>query len=262
MRWSALGKKTILGFALALLLQLLLGVVAYRNILALMEANRWVGHTEEVLTTLESLLTQAQDVEVERGYLLTGDESFLAPYQAARQGILPTLQHLRQLTTDNPQSQVRLITLESLVKQRLMLAQSMIEVRQVKGPEVALRVVQSGHGDALMAEIHSLVDALRGEVIVILQQRRTAADRYGQIVLWVIVLNNVLVFAFLAFAGSVINLDRSKRKAVERVLLQSYTRMERQAEERATVLSQNSNGVPPAEPERQHQKPALQNRET
>src|SRR2546422_11573621 len=148
MRWLSLGKKTIWGFSLALLLQLVLSVVAYRNILALMKTNRWVAHTEEVLATLESVLTQARDAEVERGYLLTGDDLFLAPYQAARQALLPTLQHLQQLTTDNLQFQVRLATLESLIKQRLILAQSMIDVRQAKGPEVAIRLVKSGRGSA------------------------------------------------------------------------------------------------------------------
>lgn len=263
MRRLSLGKKTIWGFSLALLLQLVLSVVAYRHILTLMETNRWVVHTEEVLATLESLLTQARDAEVERGYLLTGDELFLAPYQAARQASLPTLQHLRQLTTDNPQFQVRLATLESLIKQRLILAQSMIDVRESKGPEVAMRLVQSGRGSALLAEIHALVDDLRSEEITVLQQRRMAADRNGQTALWMIVLSDMLVCVFVAFASGVVHQDRSKRKTAEWTLLQAHMRMEQQDEERAAALSQDSSGPPQPEiPERQPEEPALGERET
>ena len=108
MRRLALNRKTILGLSVVLLLQLFLSGVAYGNIVALIEINGWVAHTEEVVVTLESLLAQAQDAEVERGFLLTGDGLLLAPYEAARQAILPTLQRLQQLTTDNPLSPVRL----------------------------------------------------------------------------------------------------------------------------------------------------------
>ena len=258
MRWLSLGKKTIWGFTLALLLQFVLSVVAYRSILALMEANRRVAHTEEVLAALESLLTQARDAEVERGYLLTGDELFLAPYEAARQAILPTLQQLRQLTGDNPRFQVRLATLDSLLKQRLILAQSMIDVRQSKGPEVAIRLVQSGRGSALLAEIHSLVDDLRGEEVAALQQQRTAANRSGQTALWVIILSDVLMLAFVAFAGGVVHQDRGKRKAAEWALLRAHQRMEQQGEGRAAPS--RDGGPQPEARERRPPRPAPQER--
>ncbi|HEV8718293.1 MAG TPA: CHASE3 domain-containing protein [Candidatus Binatia bacterium] len=261
MRWLSLGKKTLWGFSLTLLLQLVLSVVAYRNTLALMAANRWVAHTQEVLATLESLLTQARDAEVERGYLLTGDELFLAPYQAARQAVLPTLQQLRQLTTDDPQFQVRLSTLDSLIKQRLILAQSMIDVRQSKGPEVAIRVVQSGRGSALLAEIHALVDDLRSAEVAALQQRRMTADRNGQIALSGIVLSDVLVLAFVAFASGVVYQDRSKRKAAEWALLRTHQRMEQQQEGHAAALSPDSGEPQSKIPERRREEPAPPGRE-
>ena len=118
MRRVALSRRIIFGFSAGLLLQLLLSIAAYRNLVALMGVNRWVVHTEDMLATLENLFAQAQDAEVERGYLLTGDQLFLTPYQTARQEILPTLQRLQQLTSDNPLSQSRIVTLESLLKQR------------------------------------------------------------------------------------------------------------------------------------------------
>src|SRR5262245_61737211 len=71
MRQLALHRKTIIAFGVVLLLQLFLSVMAYRHVVALMEINSRVAHAEEVLATLESLLAQAQDVEVERGFLLT-----------------------------------------------------------------------------------------------------------------------------------------------------------------------------------------------
>ena len=258
MRRLALSRSTIFGFAIVLLLQLLLSVVVYRSIVALMKANDWITHTEDVLATLESLLAQAQDAEVERGYLLTGDELFLAPYQTARQVLGPTLQRLQQLTTDNPLSQARLATLGSLVKQRLTLAQSVIDVRQAKGSEVALRLVQSGRGRALMAEIRSLVDGLRSEEVALLQQRRTAANRNGWIAFWMMVLSNVVLLVFVVFVGCVMQKDRAKRKSAERVLLHVYTKAGPRVEGYATPLLPESGELPSESTDCPHKEPSLQ----
>jgi len=262
MRRLSLGKRIILGFSLALLLLLFLSVVAYRNILVLMETSRSVAHTGEVLATLESLLAQAQDAEVERGYLLTGDELFLAPYHTARQTILSTLQHLRQLTTDNPHYQEQLATLESLIKQRLTLAKSIIDLRQAKGPKVAISMMQSGRGRALMAEIHLLVDDLRSEEVTLLQQQRIAVDRSAQTVLRVILMSNVLAFVFVAFAGGTVSQALTRRKAAERTLLQAYTTMEQRGVARPAALSQPNRELPHESTERQQAEAALHGQPT
>jgi CHASE3 domain sensor protein len=259
MKRFALNRKTVFGLGVVLLLQLSLSVVAYRNIVALMETNRQVAHTEEVLATLESLLGQAQNAEVERGFLLTGDDLFLAPYEVARQEILPTLQRLRQLTAANPISNVRLATLESLVKQRLTMAQRVIEVQQAKGSEVAIRLAQSGRGRALMAEIHSLVEDLRNEEITELQERQLSADRNGRVALWVIVLSNVVALGFVVCAGTVIHQDRNKRRSAERALLQVYTRGEPRGGNLTSAMPTQGNGEVPAA-SNEHREPVLPRR--
>jgi CheY-like chemotaxis protein/signal transduction histidine kinase len=48
------------------------------------EAKGWMIHTYEVIAHIESLLSRLQDAETgERAYLLTGQEDYLEPYQAA-----------------------------------------------------------------------------------------------------------------------------------------------------------------------------------
>jgi len=243
MRRLWFGKKIILGCSLALVLLLFLSVAAYRNIHTLIETSREVAHTGEVLTTLETLLTQAQSAEVERGYLLTGDELFLAPYNAARQTLLPTLQQLQQLTADNPAYQGRLTTLKALIEQRLAFAQSIIDLQQAKESRGAIHMTQSERGRVLMAEIYSLIDGLRSEQIALLQQRPVSVVHSAQSTLWVIMVSNVLAFVVVAFAGSAIYRALSRRKAAERALLQAYMKLEQQAEKRPAPLSQANGEV-------------------
>jgi PAS domain S-box-containing protein len=83
-------------------------------------ATTWVRHTDEVRVRIAQLKSTLLDAETGlRGYLLTGDEAFLAPYERARSTWRPQLDELRALTTDNPDQQARLHALEGLVMDEL-----------------------------------------------------------------------------------------------------------------------------------------------
>ena len=50
----------------------------------LIEANRWVVHTHEVIEGLEDVLSVLKDAETgQRGFVLTGQQRYLEPYNAA-----------------------------------------------------------------------------------------------------------------------------------------------------------------------------------
>lgn len=79
-----------------------------------------VVHTQKVLRASDQLLNSLLNAETGiRGYGLTEDLKFLAPYQQALPEIEPTLQNLSQLVKDNPQQQQQLSELTQLVDQEL-----------------------------------------------------------------------------------------------------------------------------------------------
>jgi signal transduction histidine kinase len=85
-------------------------VAALAGALALVHrgAERWVHHSREVSRVARQALTLGVDRETAlRGYLLTRDDSLLAPERIAR-GLLPLkLDTLVRLTADNPAQQAR-----------------------------------------------------------------------------------------------------------------------------------------------------------
>src|SRR5215470_16797683 len=90
--------------AFALTLAVILGatIVSYRNTRRLFAESLWVAHTQEVRATLSGLLSAIQDAETgQRGYVITGDESFLEPYVAAQREVPTRLQHLLYEVRDN-----------------------------------------------------------------------------------------------------------------------------------------------------------------
>src|SRR6185437_11396412 len=95
------GKRIAAGFALALALLLFMGAIAFHSTSLVGEASEWVRQTQIVLTRLCDvvvLLTEAQSAN--RGYALTGDESFLEPYHKAQRELPEALKVLRDLTAD------------------------------------------------------------------------------------------------------------------------------------------------------------------
>src|SRR5882724_11976401 len=97
------GRKLGLGFAIAVLTLLVIGVSGYRSTEHLIENDHWVTHTHEVRTKLNDLLSSLKDVETgNRGFITTGDDNFLEPYRSALLDVDRLISELRNLTVDNP----------------------------------------------------------------------------------------------------------------------------------------------------------------
>src|SRR2546430_329256 len=101
--------KVRVGFGFALTCLGAIGIVSYLSVVRLSENAARVERTHEVLSSLELLLAAATDCETaERGYVITGDESYLEPYREAAAVIDSRTRRLRELTADNRAQQRRL----------------------------------------------------------------------------------------------------------------------------------------------------------
>lgn len=83
----------------------LLGAVAFVAVINyLLSAMQWVEHTDRVIGNANETVKLSIDMETGmRGFLITGDERFLDPYEVAKPRILGSLKSLRSMVEDNPQ---------------------------------------------------------------------------------------------------------------------------------------------------------------
>ncbi|XLZ72405.1 methyl-accepting chemotaxis protein [Massilia sp. SR12] len=101
--------KLYLGFGTIVAIILLLLILAYNNFNRLSEANAWDKHTADVLLELAGVSSTSLEVQNDvRGYLLTGDEAYLAAKQEHYEEMKQHLDKALQLTKDNPRQQERL----------------------------------------------------------------------------------------------------------------------------------------------------------
>ena len=203
-KWNV-GMKIGTGFALALAILVAIGIVSYRTTAKLTEMADTVAHTHHVLEGLSDLAHALLDVETgNRGYIITGEEPYLEPYQAGLKVIDKYLGELRSLTRDNPNQERRLGLLEPLIKGRLITARTGMELRRGKGFEAAREWLKMGTGKKEMDEIRKLIREMESEENAVLKTRSDDAKASARNTTFTIILGSLAAFIILAVAGFVI----------------------------------------------------------
>ena len=82
---------------------------------------------------LADVLNVLQDAEIGgRGFIITGDDSFLQPYQNAETKIGAAVNDLRILIADNPAQLKRLAQADPIIVAKLSLTKRYIEMRKAR----------------------------------------------------------------------------------------------------------------------------------
>jgi PAS domain S-box-containing protein len=218
---SPLSRKVQLAFGSAILALLVVGAISYRGMALSSESDRWVRHTHEVLENLQDLLFAIGNIEAsDRGFMLTGKESYLESYRA---NILNAEQHcatVRDLTVDNPEQQRQLPALERLTAQKIQYAERVIALRRAKGLEAAAESILDGEGQRITDELHAVVREMRNEELRLLAIRNVVAKRRLAQTKTVLVLGTILGLLIAAAAGWSAQRDSSRRGLAEAALAQ------------------------------------------
>jgi methyl-accepting chemotaxis protein len=194
------GKRLVAGFGMAALTLVVIAAVAYRNANLLIDNERLVAHTQQVRTELADLLSFLKDAETgQRGYLITGEETYLDPYKSALGQIKATFADVKRLTVDNPSQQRRLVSIAPLIDRKLSELHDSIELRRKQGFDAALKVVLTDAGKALMEQMRAIVSEADQAEQALLKQRsaesRASADSTMAIILWGGLLGTAIVVA-------------------------------------------------------------------
>jgi len=159
-----LDSAVAVGLAGAVLFFLLSGAVAVFNLRSLREGNERVVQTHQAIVALNQLLSSVQDAETgQRGFLLTNDEAYLGPYNAALRAIPLRLAEAVRLSGENPAQRPRINALRQSVDAKLAELKETIDLRRSQGLEAALAIVNSDRGKLEMDAIRSQVAAMAQE---------------------------------------------------------------------------------------------------
>jgi len=159
---------------------------------------QWVAHTDKVLYTSERLLGSLKDAETgQRGYLITLNSSYLEPYYSGKQESVILLKKLKRLTSDNPEQQERLRTLEANMKLKNdELVQTIVLVEQNRIEE-ARQIVLMDKGKLYMDKIREgIKEFIHAEEILLEQRKGGLREIRGRITTFLVV--EVVFFSLFA----------------------------------------------------------------
>ncbi len=169
---EALERRSILWSMVGLGMLLVIAFAAGFTLRQVRESDDWVDHTRDVISNNQQLLSDLKDAEAaERGYIITGDQSYLEPYHEAADDIPRTLTGLTQLTADNPPQQQRLQNLGALIAQRTAVLAEAVRQRRESGFDAAEAVVIAGKGRIAMGQIRQTSREIEADESRLLQQR-------------------------------------------------------------------------------------------
>ena len=158
-----------------------------------------VNRSYEARSQVQSVFSLIQDAETgQRGYLVTGDPAFLAPYRAALARYPGRLATLRELLAEDPEQLARAETLARGADAKLVEMERVLRPAMAGDLASARSMVAEGSGLRLMDSLRVTVDALvQGEAEALQarvaeEQARSAAA--GRAILSLLVLLGAAIF--------------------------------------------------------------------
>lgn len=162
---------------------------------------RWVEHSHQVILTSQALLTHLTEAESgQRGYLVTGNPSFMAPYNDGYGLARRAWEDLLGLMHDNATQQSRLAEVQRRMSEKFSEMAQTISLADAGKREEALSIVRRGSGRLLMEEIRSQLALILAEEKQLLEYRQNAyQDARESARLWFTGANLGMVLLMLVF---------------------------------------------------------------
>ena len=156
-RW-ALSRQATLVIAGATLVLSLVSVGARWQLSTAWEASDEVVRTQKVLAATEQLLGRLLDAETgQRGYLITGQETYLEAFRTGREAVQSDIARLQSLTAADAEQAKRLQSISVLTTVKLDELQRSIDARQSQGVEAANALVAGDVGRLTMDRLRALL---------------------------------------------------------------------------------------------------------
>ncbi len=140
------------------------GVISYYNTSMLSDDSQLVIHTHDVIVATSDLMSLMKDTETgQRGFIITGDDKYLEPYNSALPLIEQRLNDIERLTRASPEQQARIPILREHIKAKLSELHNVINIYRNKGAGAAFSQIATDYGknemDAVRAQIDIMQDA-------------------------------------------------------------------------------------------------------
>lgn len=233
-------RHLLIGFGCSLLILISSSVLSYLSIMELLDSQRWVEHTTNVETGLNDIISRMKDAETgQRGFLLTGDETFLEPFADAEQEVINISNEVQLLTRDNLSQQKDFPVLEQLVKNKFKFINKTINDKK-KGIPPTVNGLLSGK--SIMDSIRTVIHTMVNRETKLMAIRSAKMNKYVMFAPIAIAVAALLAMAITLIFYFKVNKDAGASIELQNELLEKEKRIQKQIEIIGNVAKKVADG--------------------
>jgi CheY-like chemotaxis protein/signal transduction histidine kinase/CHASE3 domain sensor protein len=201
------------GFVLAVMAVAVVALLSLQSLRNQTASTTAVSRTVQAMARLRTVLSTLQDAETgQRGYLLTGAEGYLEPYDLARAALAGELENARRLISDTAEQRRRFAELTNLTAQKMSELAETVALRRAGDTAGAMRVVGTDRGKTAMDHIRSVISELLNEEQTLLAERQQAAFDADSLSLLITVLGSGILLVLIGIAAVLASRDYRSRQ--------------------------------------------------
>lgn len=195
---SSTETKVICGFAFALAVLLAVAFVGYRYAQRLSASRGAMPHLQEVQRSLREFRSGLNDAEAQqRGFVITGNDSFLEPMDRAARVVSGELVQLQGQFESEPDQANLLAEARGLTQEYLASLRSLVELRRTGGVDAVRNRMAKGDTKATTERIQRILGAIESKATARLAEQTSIVDESSRGLLVSLVLGGALALAIL-----------------------------------------------------------------
>jgi len=201
MKWS-IGTKIGVGYVPAVVGLVIISLASYSSVKHFIATAGSIEHNYHVINGIDDLVIDLLNVETGgRGYVITGDESYLAPYTLGNARVGDEIAALRKLTAANSFQQQNLKDVEALVAQRLESLKGTIDLQKGGDHEGAENKIKLGTGKRTMDQIREVTARMKLAATDLITKGTNESNANARNTILIIILGVTLASVLLSIIG-------------------------------------------------------------
>jgi methyl-accepting chemotaxis protein len=198
-------RRLLFGFILGPVALLIVGWSAYTNIQNMVDLRNQRNHSFQVLDSLTSVMIDALNAETgQRGYVLSGDDAYLAPFERGENALDDDIGRALTLTANEPQLRDEIQRLRGVLQNKSAELRNVIDARKSKGMDEALSIVKAGRGKAYMDEARVIIRTIRDQQAKRIDELTFVSNNVTRFTFNIIIFGTVAAFLAVSVGGFLI----------------------------------------------------------
>ena len=233
-------RNLLFGLGLSLVLLLISSTASYISITNLIQSSRMVNESHQTIDNLNSFLSILKDAETgQRGFILTGDPSFLTPYTEAKEKITENFNALMPKIGNTALQKENLEKLRFDVEKRMEVLDDNLKSKKINGTVSNEELLK---GKTYMDDARIVINSMQNEERRLLEVRTASLKRLANITPSLIILAALLAFGITLFFYRRVSSDFNEKVRLEDELKQKNERSAKRIDAIEKLISQISEG--------------------